>query len=286
MIWLVIGFLLAFLPYLAWNKALSGAWWPNTFYAKQAEYAVELQAPLLSRIFEQAMLPNIGVGVLLLPGFIFTFIQAIQRRQWVVLSACLWCSGYLVLYALRLPVTYQHGRYVIPMMPVFFILGLVGILRWLQPRSITLWKRALSKAWGVSIGLVCLVFWLLGAHAYARDVAFIESEMVAAAQWIAENTEADDLIAVHDIGALGYFGQRDLLDLAGLVSPEVIPFIRDEEKLLDWISARNADYLVTFPTWYPIMTRDLNSIWSTGGTFSQAFDGENMVVYGLNLRLR
>jgi hypothetical protein len=52
--------------------------------------------------------------------------------------------------------------------------------------------------------------------------------MVAVSEWVAANTPPDDLIAAHDIGALGYFARRPLLDLAGLVSPEVIPFIRDE----------------------------------------------------------
>ncbi len=33
-------FLLPFIPYLLFNHILSGSWWPNTFYAKQAEYAI------------------------------------------------------------------------------------------------------------------------------------------------------------------------------------------------------------------------------------------------------
>jgi len=34
---ILVGFVLLFGPYLFWNRALSGAWWPNNFYAKQAE---------------------------------------------------------------------------------------------------------------------------------------------------------------------------------------------------------------------------------------------------------
>ncbi len=51
--------------------------------------------------------------------------------------------------------------------------------------------------------------------------------------WVHAHTDSADLIAAHDIGALGYFGGRPILDLAGLVNPEVIPFIRDQEKLPD-----------------------------------------------------
>ena len=63
----------------------------------------------------------------------------------------------------------------------------------------------------------------------------------------------DALVAAHDIGAIGYFARRPLLDLAGLVTPEVIPFIRDEPLLLAFILDREAAYVVTFPSWYPEM---------------------------------
>jgi cytochrome c-type biogenesis protein CcmE len=110
--------------------------------------------------------------------------------------------------------------------------------------------------------------------------------MVETARWVSKNTEVDALVAAHDIGALGYFGDRRLLDLAGLVSPQVIPFIRDEPRLGAWLTDQGAKYLVTFPGWYPDLTRNLQPVYQTGGKFSQAFDGENMLVYRLGLRLR
>jgi len=280
------GFILLFGPYLLWNRSFSGAWWPNTFYAKQAEYAIELLEPLWKRILEQAVLPNVGVGILLLPGFFYSLYRFFRERKWGAFTGAIWAIGYLILYALRLPVTYQHGRYVMPMMPVYFIWGLAGTISIAHPTSPVFWKRVLSRAWIASIGFVCIAFWFLGARAYGRDVAFIESEMVVTARWVAANTEPDALIAAHDIGALGYFGERRLLDLAGLVSPEVIPFLRDETRIAHWLDIGKANYLVTFPSWYPKLTQGLKPVFQTGGIYSQAFDGENMVVYQWELRLR
>jgi hypothetical protein len=37
---LFFGMFLPLLPYLVFNRLLEGSWWPNTFFAKQAEYAV------------------------------------------------------------------------------------------------------------------------------------------------------------------------------------------------------------------------------------------------------
>ncbi len=87
------------------------------------------------------------------------------------------------------------------------------------------------------------------------------------------------MIAAHDIGALGYFGGRPILDLAGLVNPEVIPFIRDQGELQTYLDARGADYLMTFPDWYPDLIEGLTPIYQSGAPFSPELGGENMAVY-------
>jgi len=104
---------------------------------------------------------------------------------------------------------------------------------------------------------------------------------VASAHWLAENTGPDDLLAVHDIGAIGYFTQRPLIDLAGLITPEVIPIIRDEAALLQFIKARQAEYLITFPSWYPELTSqpDLQLIYSTGAPWALQAGADNMAIY-------
>ncbi len=120
------GFLLGFLPYLVFNHFLAGSWWPNTFFAKQAEYAIRLEAPILSRFFLLAKLPMVGAGVLLVPGFMWV-LMAVCIREELGDSICgLVVVGYTLIYAMRLPVDYQHGRYLMPAMPVFFVLGLMG----------------------------------------------------------------------------------------------------------------------------------------------------------------
>ncbi len=276
---LIAGFGAIFLPYLLFNRLLAGSWWPNTYYAKQAEYAIELQASLISRLQEQALLPLVGVGALLLPGFAFLIVNALRRKSWAVLAGAIWALGYIVLYALRLPVTYQYGRYVMPMMPVYFALGTAGMAAMSAALPNSLWMRVIKRAWMFSSAIVLLVFWFQGAQIYRRDVAFIEEEMVAAANWVAQNTPPDSLVAAHDIGALGYFAQRQLLDLAGLVSPQVISFIRDEARLAAFLDETQAGYLVTFPGWYPTLIQSGELLYQTSGTAAPSMGGENMAVY-------
>ncbi len=275
---LALGFAALFAFYLLFNLAVTGSVWPNTFYAKQAEYAVYLRLPLWQRLGQELLQPLIGVGLLLLPGAVWMLFLAFRRRVWGAVAAFLWALGFLTLYALRLPVTYQHGRYVMPVMPVFFLLGVAGLAQ-LVSRKVGGAAWVLSTFWKVTTGLVLVIFWGRGAYAYAQDVAVIESEMVTVAGWVSENVPPGALVAAHDIGALGYFGGHDLVDLAGLISPDVIPFIRDEAHLADYLDERGVDYLVAFPDWYPSLTSTLTPVYSTAAPYAPLFGETNMAVY-------
>jgi hypothetical protein len=266
-------------PYLAFNRLVGGEWWPTTFYAKQAEYAVLRQTPLAARLLAEFTQPMVGVGIMLLPGLVLAAWKAIVQRAYGRLAPVVWAVGFISLYAVRLPVTYQHGRYVIPTVPALLVVGLEGLVTaglWLARSS--RWRFA-SLAWPASAVAVLLSFWLLGARAYARDVSIIETEMVASSRWIAVHTAPGSLIAAHDIGALGYFGGRPIIDLAGLVSPEVIPILRDEGALAQYMNQHGAEYLMTFPGWYPELTHWAQPVFRTTAPFSPAAGGENMVVY-------
>ena len=69
--------------------------------------------------------------------------------------------------------------------------------------------------------------------------------------------QANDTIALHDVGAAGYtLSNRRLLDLAGLITPDVIPFVRDEVRLMQYIRAHKAAYLVTSDAWHPHLVQE------------------------------
>ena len=273
-----VGFGGLFALYILFNLVISGSPLPNTFYAKQAEYAVELNQPFFLRLGKETLPVLTGMGVFLLPGFVLTLISALQRRSWAVLAAAIWFVGFLALYAWRLPVTYQYGRYMMPAMPAFFLLGLAGLVKFSLVR-VPHWRWIISMAWRLAAGGILVVFWGLGAFHYAQDVTFIESEMVATARWVSANVPPGALIAAHDIGALGYFDGHDLVDLAGLVSPEVIPFFRDEDQIAAYLTRRGVSYLVTFPDWYQHLVLGLKPVFSASEPASQSLVTSNMTVY-------
>lgn len=277
---LLFGAAMLISPYLAFNVRISGEIWPSTFYAKQAEYAVLRQAPFVDRLLAMLGLPLVGMSALLVPAWISAAWRALRRRDLILISAGLWAAGYAAIYAWRLPVTYQYGRYLMPLIPVLMVIGLselLTVVRALERGAH--WKRLVGRAWLLSSVATGFAFWLIGGSIFGRDVAIINTEMVATARWVSENTEQGALIAAHDIGALGYFGGRPIIDLAGLVSPEVIGFIRDESQIASYLDKEGTRYLMTFPGWYPSLVTGLARVYETRAPYSPRIGGENMVVY-------
>lgn len=270
------GFSALFLFYLLFNLALSGNPMPNTFYAKQAEYEeFWLSKTLVERITDYLLPILTSPFLVLIPGAVIWLKKMIRLRNWGALAGVIWFFGYIFIYFLRMP-AYQHGRYIIPALPILYLWGMLGFLEYVakakaNTRIIFLWQSLLVA--------FCLTFTLFGARQYALDVKLIESEMVETAIWIQQSIPADEVLAVHDIGALGYFVSNPLIDLAGLVNPEVIPFIRDETRLAQYLDAQSADYLVTLPSFYPSLTSGKEPIFIAGEDANPMPEAEHMIVY-------
>ena len=269
-----IGFGILFVFYLLFNLALSGTPMPNTFYAKQAEYAEYwLSRPFTERLMDYVLPMITSPFVVLLPGLFLWIYGVVRERNWGAIAGVIWFIGYVAIYFVRLP-AYQHGRYILPAFPVLYLWGMIGMIGYVSSPDA---KRQISLLWRTLAAFLVIAFQWIGANQNAREVVMIETQMVRVAQWMNENLPADSVLAVHDIGAIGYFTQNPLIDLSGLVSPDVVPFLRDEAKLAGYLNSTGADYLVTFPSWYPELIKARAVVFQAGlAKFS--FD-DNMSVY-------
>jgi hypothetical protein len=284
------GFIACLAPYLVYNVSLTGGPLPDTAAAKQAEYALLLMDHYAARLVKM-LRPLVGGGQLLLvPGMIAYLFMIAPRLRKDIRSAAyllpaLWAAAIIGLYAAWLPADYQHGRYVIPALPSLIVGGVIGLV-WLAHRT----KRSpvgrvVSRTLIISSALAFLYFAFgAGLSAYRLDVHIINEEMVASAQWIAEHIPPDDLLAVHDIGAVGYFAPRPILDLAGLVSPEIVSIMNDETAVWSLMQQRGARYLMAFPDQVPgkgIDNSRLCPVYTSNGAASRSVGGPNMTVYQL-----
>jgi hypothetical protein len=288
-----LGCLIGVAPYLALNLHIEGTLLPNTSAAKQAEYASARDTFILLRYLRLLLQIFVGAQFLLLPGMVLGVHNVIQRarsdrRKSVLLLPLVWACVDLSAYALRLPVTYQHGRYVMPVLPHLMLYGVGGTFLLLRAGRRSTGQRILTRT--LALAAVGLVpgFFVIGARGYGADVRIINTEMVDTAQWVAENIPPDELLAVHDIGALGYYAPRPILGLAGLVSPEVVPIINDNAALMHLMCERGVRYLVVLPDQLPVPKDDArlgsDPVFVTDAPYAPAASGKpdnNMAVYAL-----
>jgi hypothetical protein len=213
----------------------------------------------------------------------------------------LWSMGLPLVYACLHAVLYQHGRYLIPLIPCNAIVGVVGLLaaRRLAARRWTL-TPALSLGGRGGRGLVVLVgglvvagtAWRLPAMArlYAWNVDNVNEMHVALGRWVAEHTPPDAVLALNDIGAIAYVSERPVVDLAGLVTPEVVPLLHAPDRdarLADLMAERGVQYIVIFPNWFPgLAARSdvLEPVYQVTLERNTIAGGETMVVYRAHWR--
>jgi hypothetical protein len=281
-------FMVVLTPYLILNLQITGGLLPDTAAAKIAQNAPLLKESLPSRVVSMVLPLLAGTLLFLIPGIVWWMVtqaRRMTRQSLVVWLPLLWGAGLIGLYAARLPAYYHHGRYVIPALPALIVLGTVGTLEMLRVGRRTMAGRVLSRALAASTVLAYVYFALVaGRGVYVEDVSVINEEMVTAAHWIADHIPSDQLLAIHDIGAVGYFAPRPIVDLAGLVSPEVIPFINDEESLWSWLKGYDAKFLMAFPDQIPgdnAQDSRLCPVYTTEGPTARSIGGPNMAVYAL-----
>jgi len=115
------------------------------------------------------------------------------------------------------------------------------------------------------VGLALLAADLLW-HAYGRGRLYVQNVknvtdmQVAAAHWVREHVPPGRTVAVNDVGAMAFYGSHPLVDLRGIATPKILPYLerygRPDEPTrdsgaLEFLKVVRPDYLAVFPEWYP-----------------------------------
>jgi hypothetical protein len=169
-----------------------------------------------------------------------------------------WLAGALLLHPIGTALVapyggpgFQTGRYSAHLLPLAVVAAVAALERLVRALPV---RRALRAA-VVGLALLPLVMAVGPAsRAYARGVENINAMQVRLGRWAARHTPPAAVLAVNDIGAISYFGHRRVLDLMGLVTPEILPYRRHgPDGLLKYLEWRCPDYLVVFPEWFPAL---------------------------------
>lgn len=117
--------------------------------------------------------------------------------------------------------------YVVPMYPVYLLFASAAL--------VPLWNRLpanLQHAVGVRVALAILILILLcagayrPAHYYREYQRSLESMHRQVGYFLYAEAKPEEVVAAEDIGYIGYYSQRTILDRDGLISPEAVPYNR------------------------------------------------------------
>lgn len=244
------------LPYAAFSLSITGKPLPNTFYAKVgSEHFFSL------RTLRETMALHWGDNpvslILLLWGLLPTW-----RRSRL---AVLWLLGLWLLLPLIVDQVWHHGRYTMPLIPFQMIVAAVGAHRLHRksevrlPAAVSRWLPAGFLLLFIMGGMWRFSYWRGMLAANANEILEID---VALGEWLAQNTPPGAVIAVDDIGAITFLSGRRIVDMNGLVSPDVWPAVRQpvglarDSRLTRILSQTQPDYVVAFPLWHYELTRN------------------------------
>jgi hypothetical protein len=174
-----------------------------------------------------------------------------ERRREFVLFGLFWLPV-VVLYILKFPGGLDHYfyRYQHPVLPLLAVLAASGAIQ--------------AMAWGMRSGVaqkavviaVFLVVGLATEQHYERwrvsiynQAAFeTRADLSGMAQDLNRIVKPDETLAAHDIGAVGYFANYEVLDLVGLVNPAVLPY-QEDRRVKEYLEMARPDYILLFAEW-------------------------------------
>jgi hypothetical protein len=183
----------------------------------------------------------------------------------------------------------NFGRYLFPLLPFIILLGMLAVEpawhRLARLRLPAALPGTLKPVLGGLLLLLPTLFSLAqGATLHGRCVANIQDGDVRMAHWLADSIPPDALVAVQDIGAIGYFAPQRLLDLSALITPELRGYVGREgiPGLWRFLEEERPDLVVAFPQWAPPLTQDperLRPIFRMDVPDNIALGGDTLIVY-------
>jgi hypothetical protein len=169
------------------------------------------------------------------------------------------------------PENVRYTAQLIVLVPAVLAVGLTRAARSTLPAILALAAAIAFAGWRA----------IEGAPVYAASVKNIQELHVTLGRWMAEHIPPGSRVAVNDVGAIAYFSRRRILDLEGLVSPEVLPYRVHPDRGLRVVTDMRPDYLAIFPAWYPDIVasgqfREIHRLSIAGNVISA---GDTMIVY-------
>jgi hypothetical protein len=224
---LIMGFLIPMVAWSAYAMPTFGNIFPNTLSAKVAQVESGLWRPFHTYLFGEWLegwtvspwLGAVGVALfLILAGGGIVKIALVQRRLWVFPA---WMFVYVLGYsALGVP-GYPWYR-----LPVEFVLAAlvgVGLDGLIGEAKVSADNGRLRRVggWAVATTVLAALAWPTLGAAWNPTTTAKHRAYRELATWLDDHGASGESVAYHEVGYLGYYTELGVVDLVGLVSPEI-----------------------------------------------------------------
>jgi len=258
----VSTFLIIISPWIVFNFTYGHHPFPNTIAAKFMHYGYPWSPwRSLDYLWNVLLFFLDGSLLLIFPGACFRLYHSIRTKDTLHPHPLFWFLTLIGIYSVTIPFIYDEGRYLIPLIPLVIVYGIEGISQFLETALRTPLMR--SMGW-ILLFVSVLALWVNGSAQYSRRIQFYDLIHMQIARWINNHAPQDAVIATHDIGIIGYFTNRQIVDLAGLTTPELVPIMNDPQKTAEYLRSRHASYLIVYSSYF----QELISLLNTKNVFS------------------
>jgi hypothetical protein len=252
---LILTFLMLVTPWLIYSYLTFGHLLPNSVAVKAVQHNIgwfKTQPSWLVYFLSQPKLLWITYPLALL-GFYDAIHQVSYQSRFVLLLVAFGLLQVAAYSLMNAPVGYfwymAPGNLALDMLIVFGAFKAFGWvsdrMAWVQ-RRIPMQDRRLI----LSSAMVLLSVSKLGMSPMKLIKPYrLGEEYRQAGEWINSHTPRDNVVAAAEIGYLGFYSQRQIRDIHGLIHPNALPFLKMEE--WDWwFKSDTPEVIVThLPPW-------------------------------------
>jgi len=181
---------------------------------------------LLRHLPRQQKLLNFFIGppaaLLLTVSAVIGVVRTIRLRRRSLAPAIIWFGLYMAAFLLSRVLLFNW--YLVPPFPVFEMLAAIGaafvarrLAHWapIAVRRTARYVLIAASMSGVTLSMAFILRRSQEIEEYARKPAGL---------WLNRNSKPGERILLEPIGYIGYYSQRPVIDVIGLVSPQVLRF--------------------------------------------------------------
>jgi hypothetical protein len=279
------------LPYFIFSYQLSGNFLPNTFRGQGGNFDFIPDFNYLRIAFILFIRDNLITALLYVLAVIFYF-KNIKRNFYELRYLnliFLWIILLPLISSVVIPNWRHHVRYLIPLIPFINIIAVYYFAVLLKSKFINKIKNRFRTRRMVTAVLLMasFIYYVVYSIALGKNTGNINDQQVKLAEWVNKNVSRDETIAVNDIGAIKFINKNRIIDMAGLVTPEMLQYGKyntvDRIDSVNYLLKKNnVTYIIIYDQWY----KDFLDKYGAGLTFvTSAYLDDNTICGGDEMKV-